>query len=238
MKNIISIMMFIFAVAIPVMSHAGNICFDDNGFYCAHFSNLDREWLAMSHTDSFTDRKNVALIKFENGSHRLWQRRGERSFGKRVFMNIECDNKGKIIKTLFWSQDIINSGIGKKLQFLAMIGAMGAGTFGGPEFARKGKGFENAKEQMERMEIDIQYRFDSEVAITNKWHIHGEMPSRNMFNIYSNIPYSVLDKIASGKYQKLAIRGNFLSTQRTAFFDLSESKSAFEKLYLNCPEMK
>ena len=245
MKKAILALVFMFVMGMTSISLAndGWLCFDEKGKFCAEFFNLDREWLAMSHTDSFTDIKTIAVVKFENGSQRLWKKHGRKGVlgAKKIFLDLECStNKenGEIIRNLYWTQDVFESSLGKKLQLLGFMVAIGSGAMGGPAFAQRGKGIEDAKAQMEKMEIKIDYRFDSGEVINAQWKIRSRMLSRNIFQIYSSIPYYVLEKIVSGNYQKLALRGDFLSTQRTAFFDLKQSKTAIEKLLAVCPKLK
>lgn len=229
--------LFLFILMIPSISHSGNICFDQNGYFCTHFFNLDKEWLTMIHTDSFTDNKKIISLKFENGTQRLWEKYGKASlFGaNRVHLNLECSNgeNGEVIQNLNWTKDVFESPLGKRLNMLAFLYNASSGSFGGPRHARNMQKAENALKEMKETRINVAYRFDSEKLTTSSWEI---LSTGNM--IFSPIPNDIIRKIVKGGYQKLALRGDFLSMKKTAFFDLSQSKPSVEKQISICPSIK
>lgn len=242
-KKIILVLMILFILLMPNVSRAGNICFDNSGFYCAHFSDLDTEWLFMSHTDIFTDIKKVILMKFENGSDRLWKRHGKKGIwgGKRMILVLACssDKKDEFNEYLvFWTKDVFKSQVGIKLQFFGAISAIGAGRFGGPPSMRKGEQFDKAKKELENMRIEVMSRFDSETTATKKWSIRSNVTGNKIMQIISSIPPDILRKITNGKHQRLALKGNFISMEKAAIFDLRKSRSAMEKLLDVCPYIK
>lgn len=242
-KKIILVLMILFILLMPNVSRAGNICFDNSGFYCAHFSDLDTEWLFMSHTDIFTDTKKVILMKFENGSDRLWKRHGKKGIwgGKRIILIIGCssDKKDEFNENLvFWSKDVFKSQVGIKLQFFGAIGAIGAGRFGGPPSMRKGEQFDKAKKELENMRIEVMSRFDSETTAIKKWSIRSKVGGNKTMQISSSIPPDILRKIVNGKYQRLALKGNFISMEKAAIFDLRKSSPAMGKLLDVCSHLK
>lgn len=241
-KKIILILTFLFVLVMPKISHAGNMCLDANGFYCAHFFNLDTEWLVMSHTDTFTDVKRILLVKLENGSNRLWKKYGKKGIwgGKRIVLLISCssDKKEEFENLVFWPKDVFESSLGKKLQILGAIVAIESGAFGGPPSMRKSKTPDKAKKELENMRIEVISRFDSKTAKTTKWSIRSRIGGNKIMQITSSIPNDILQKIISGHHRRFALKGNFLSAAKTAIFDLRQTKSAITKLLSVCPDIK
>ena len=142
MKKVILALMFMFVMGMTSFSLAndGRFCLDDKEEFCAEFFNLDREWLVMKHTDSFTDIKTITVLKFENGSQRLWKKHGIGMLElKKMYLNLECTSNGETFRNLHWTQDVFESSLGKKLQILGFMVAIGSGDMGGPHLPKEGK---------------------------------------------------------------------------------------------------